>query len=221
MFVLAMTPSKHPSAKSSAHSPGPSNDGMQVGLGDLMGSLVGGILEQVKQLAGWVGHPLAKPLDAAELSLAKGSTGGTVTTEEMARGLEVQQRGLTGATVHVVGSDAAVGVNVGGGTDTIWVVLVGDDRDLGRAFHQLKEEIAEEHEKFPACHDVVFWTRKWDAPAWSKAFGDGLGALAPKPLWVKLWDANGTLVGPITRAPPPVVPMPDLSGLRLDLDSGL
>ena len=203
---------KHAPEHSSPELP-PMSGEMTMGLGDLMGSLVGGIVEQVKQLAGWVGHPLAKPLDDAEAALTKGASGGTVTTEEMGKGLEHHLRGLTGTTVHVVGSNTAAGVNVGEGTACVWVVLVGDDGDLARAFQTLRSEISDAGESYPSCHDVVFWTRKWDAPTWSKAFGSGLGGLASKPLWAKLWDANGTLVGPIIRAPPPLVPM---DGLPLD-----
>ncbi|MDE1820187.1 MAG: hypothetical protein KGJ23_07410 [Euryarchaeota archaeon] len=213
-----MTSKKRPNVP---HKDAPAADplagSMNAGLGDLVGGLVGGILEQVKQLAGWVGHPLAQPLDTAEAQLTKGATGGSVSSAEMAKGLEVQTRGLTGATVHVVGSDTSSGVNVGQGADCVWVVLVGDEERLDHAFQALRTEISEENTKYPACHDVVFWTRKWDATEWSKAFGAGLGPLAAKPLWAKLWDANGTLVGPVARAPPALVPMGDL---KLDLSGG-
>lgn len=205
-----------PSSKKNPHppqAPTPSASGADpsAGLGDLMGGLIGGILEQVKQLAGWVGHPLARPLDAAEAMLTDGTGSGKVTSSGMARGLAVQIRGLQGVDVHLVGhSEASVKPAAKEGPGAAWVVIVGDDTELDQAFASLKAELSKGEGEVPPCHNVVFWSRKWDASAWARAFGTGLGALASKPLWAKLWDANGTLVGPVARAPPPLLPVGDL-----------
>lgn len=213
-----MTSPKRPRPKAPTSSPDANLGELSTaGLGDLVGGLVGGILEQVKQLAGWVGHPLAKPLDMAEGQLSKGVDGGPVTSAEMAKALEVQLRGVPGLKVHVVGHATGGAGHPDLAEERPWVVLIGDDTPLEHAFRALRSEIAEERGKLPACQNVVFWTRKWEAPAWTRAFGEGLGGLASKALWAKLWDANGTLVGPIARAPPPLVPMGEMGALQFDL----
>ena len=207
-----MPSKKKPVGPAAASPPLPPLDPAALGgLGDLMGGLVGGILEQVKQLAGWVGHPLAKALDGAEERLTSSATGGPVSSAEKVRALRSRLGESVDPRLHVVGESppgrlaAASDDTAGGGS--VWVVALGDDRRPEEAFGALKADLPNAGQTLPPCQSGVFWARKWEAPAWSRAFGAGLGGLAEKPLWVKLWDANGALVGPIARAPPALPPL--------------
>lgn len=150
-----------------------------------------------RSMVAWARHPLGTSLDDAETTPAAGKEGpASVDAAWMERKLR-EVLASTPAPVYLVRSSEPVGSGSSTKDKPSWVVIIGDGDDLGKALAELtaRAEGLSEHDL--PFRDVVLWTRRWDAATWERATAHGLGAMEERPIWLKVWESSGSLLGPL------------------------
>lgn len=148
-----------------------------------------------RMLVSWSKHPLGEALDDAE-SVPRG--GKDVLAPVDRASMERRIRSVLEkrpAAVHLIRSKEDFEGPHRDKHPPSWLMIVGDGEDLAGALQDLRAKVAELPTSEVPFRDVVFWVRRWDAAAWERAASEGLGALEERPLWLKTWDASGSLLG--------------------------
>jgi hypothetical protein len=144
----------------------------------------------------WTRHPLGESLDAAE-TLEEGGKGpaGPVDRALMERNLrEVLSHHPT--SVYLVHSSQSLPGAEKGKEKPSWLLMVGDGDDPGKALAELASRSQGLSSSDLPFRDVVVWARRWDAATWERMTDQGLGVLEERPIWLKIWESSGSLLGP-------------------------
>lgn len=189
-------PSSRPKA-SRASGADPEPPILPTDIGSLFNGLLGSALKKVLDDAGWPGHPLREVLDAAEASFP---AEGHVTARDMRDSLTLALKAHGNVPVRVVGEHEATTASGGASPSTVLVAL-GDKDDLAAALRRLTKALPPPGEEPTTVRDIVIWARHWQNAPWALR---EKSPLAGRAVWLKVWDANGALIGPLLTPPGPL-----------------
>lgn len=148
-----------------------------------------------RMLISWTKHPLGEAMDDAE-EIPKGGKDRAAPVDRASMERRIREiLSKRPAAVHLVRSSEDLKGPKGAKEVPSWLVVVGDGEELATALEDLKKKVARLSPSDIPFRDVVLWVRRWDAAVWERLVSEGLGALEERPLWLKPWNASGSLLG--------------------------
>lgn len=163
-------------------------------IGSLFNGLLGSALKKVLEDSGWPGHPLREVLDAAEASFPPE---GHVSAHDMRDSLTLALKAHGSVPVRVLGEHDAPAATAGEEPKTL-LIAVGDRDDQATALHRLVKALPPADQEPSTVRDVVLWVRRWESAPWAQREKPPFVGRA---VWLKVWDANGALIGPLMSPP--------------------